>query len=109
VVVHAVSWAILLIRPPPTSTATSTPFGSLVFYLYICIMKESDLLELGFEMQYSLDEDYYFYYCCELDLISCASDQVDNGDWWVEFKDDFIIRKRDTLSVLVNILTDAKV
>jgi len=72
-------------------------------------MKESDLLELGFEMQYSLDEDYYFYYCCELDLISCASDQVDNGDWWVEFKDDFIIRQRDTLSVLVNILTNAKV
>lgn len=59
-------------------------------------MKEQDLLELGFEIQYAYahetgyDEDFYYYrypFAQHLQLISSSSDEVKNNEWFVEFFD----------------------
>jgi len=53
-------------------------------------MKENDLIELGFEKVIGeLDEpDWYYYtydFTNDLSLISCGSDELEDGEWTVEF------------------------
>jgi hypothetical protein len=52
-------------------------------------MTEKDLVDLGFEKVIGeLDEPNWFYYTYDFapgfSLISCASDEVENGEWSVE-------------------------
>ena len=52
-------------------------------------MKENELVELGFEKCYgeSNEPDWYYYtydFAPSLSLISCASDELENGEWFVE-------------------------
>lgn len=61
-------------------------------------MKEKELLALGFKREDCLDDDVdaFYYYTYDFgngsfSLISCASDEVVNGKWYVEvFEDDSI-------------------
>lgn len=52
-------------------------------------MKENELVELGFEKCFGEpDESDWYYYVHDFApgfcLISCASDEVVNGEWYVE-------------------------
>ena len=77
-------------------------------------MTEQDLIDLGFEKNIETAEDsgspndwhYYTYdFCKGLSLITQASDQVKNGEWYVEFfevEDDIRFTDRDHLSSLMD-------
>jgi hypothetical protein len=51
-------------------------------------MKEEDLIDLGFTKEFESD---YYYYVLDIangfSFISCASDEVEDGFWFVEFFD----------------------
>jgi len=49
-------------------------------------MKQTDLLELKFNKEYSEEKDWYYYYynlTNDITLISPASDEVVNDNWFV--------------------------
>ena len=49
-------------------------------------MKQTDLLELKFNKEYSEEKDWYYYYynlTNDITLISRASDEVVNDNWFV--------------------------
>ena len=73
-------------------------------------MVEKDLIDLGFEKQ---DEETYYYYTLDIGndytpfcLISNASDELDNGEWFVEIFDyqSFKFTSRYQLEKLLEVL-----
>ena len=54
-------------------------------------MTEKEIQLLGFEKQEQQDSDPYYYYTYTIaqgfEFISCASDEAENGEWYVEFFD----------------------
>ena len=82
-------------------------------------MKEQDLKDLGFKINYvseqeSGDEAFHYYtleFGDQLSLISPANTEVDKNNWYVEFFDFQEVRffgKRD-LTALINLLNRNKV
>lgn len=73
-------------------------------------MVEKDLIDLGFEKQ---DEETYYYYTLDIGndytpfcLISNASDEKDNNEWFVEIFDyqSFRFTSRYQLEKLLEVL-----
>lgn len=54
-------------------------------------MTEKEIQLLGFEKQEQQDSDPYHYYTYAIaqgfEFISCANDEVERGEWYVEFFD----------------------
>lgn len=84
------------------------------------MITEQDLIDLGFERNDETvessgsDQDWHYYtldigidewnrFC----LISCASDQVENGEWKVYIfnNDSFVFTTREQVQALINALT----
>ena len=71
-------------------------------------MKEQDLMDLGFKKEYSETKWYYYTYDLAdgLSLITNASDELLNGEWYVEVFESGKIRfiDRKEIQEFINIV-----